>query len=358
MLAKERILGLFEGKPVDRVACFSGTGTVWGQALKEYGYTFAEVHGSAEQLARVAAFPAQAYGYECAVVPFDLCTEAEVLGCATNFYPHQTRPLYPKVVRQVICSENDLLHLSIPEKVANLGRVPVVTEAIQRLKDLVGHKVPVGSHVLGPYTLAGQVMDLNSLLRLTIRKPEKVLDLLARLTELINQICICYVEAGVDYLTVREMGATTDILPPQIFTKLIKPHLKNIFENIQAPKILHICGGSLPIISEMLACGASAISIENKNALAQTRARAGSEPLIFGNLDGYGVIVDGTPDEVGAAVIRCLEEGSDGIWPSCEISLAAPKNNLAAMIEATKNYGGKLWFRKNFCTKNKLGAKK
>jgi len=320
-------------------------GTVWGQGLKEYGYSFAEVHGSADKLARVAAFPAQAYGYECAVVPFDICTEAEVLGCEANFYPHQQQPIYPKIIRQVINSENDLSCLSIPEQVVGLGRIAVVTEAIQRLKELVGQKVPVGSHVLGPYTLAGQVMDINSLLRLTIRKPEKVMDLLSRLTELINKICICYLEAGADYLTVREMGATTDILPPQIFTKMIKPHLKNIFENIRIPKILHICGGSLPIVREMLDCGANAISVENKNGLAQTRACAGPKPLIFGNLDGYGLLVDGTPEEVQAAVIRCLEEGSDGIWPSCEISLAAPENNLVAMIEATKKYGGRLWLR-------------
>ncbi|RKO67947.1 methyltransferase [Desulfofundulus salinus] len=344
MKAKERILGLLEGRQADRVACFSGMGTVWGQALKEYGYHFAEVHHAPDKLAQVAVFPAQAYEYECAVIPFDICIEAETLGCEVNFYPGHKKVLYPKIVRQVISTENDL-SLPVPDRVGDRARVPIVTEAIQRVKELAGDKVPVGSYVMGPYTLAGQVMDINMLLRLTIRKPEKIMDLLSRLTELILKLCACYEEAGVDYLTVREMSATTDILPPQIFTKMIKPHLKNIMANIRVPKILHICGNSLPVIHEMLDCGANAISVENKNGLAETRARAGPEPLIFGNLDGYGVLVNGTPQDVEAEVVRCLVEGSDGLWPSCEISLEAPEENLIAMIKATKNNGDKLWFR-------------
>lgn len=345
MNSKERILGLFEGKPVDRVACFNGMGTVWGQALDEYGYRFAEVHSRAEKMAAVAAYPALAHDYECAVVPFDLCVEAEILGCETNFYQNKERAVYPKISRQVISSENDL-GLAVPERVAGRARVPVVTEAIARAKELVGGKVPVGTYVLGPYTLAGQIMDINMLLRFTIRKADKITDLLSRLTELINRVCLCYEEAGADYLTVREMSATTDILPPKIFAGMIKPHLQSIFSNIRVPKILHICGGSLPIIQEMLDCGADALSVENKNSFGEARARAGKDPLVFGNIDGYGVLVNGSGEDVRAEVVRCLEEGSDGIWPSCEISLEAPLKNLKAMIEATKTYGEKLWRRK------------
>ncbi|MCL6557439.1 MAG: methyltransferase, partial [Firmicutes bacterium] len=157
MNAKERILGLIEGKPVDRVACFNGMGTVWGRALSEYGYRFAEIHCRADRMAAVAAYPALAHGYECAVVPFDLCIEAEILGCETNFYLHQEKAIYPKISRPVIFSENDL-GLAVPERVAGCARVPVVTEAISRAKEMVGKKVPVGTYVLGPYTLAGQIM--------------------------------------------------------------------------------------------------------------------------------------------------------------------------------------------------------
>lgn len=343
--SRERVIGLLEGKTADRVACFSGMGTVCVQALKEYGYKFSAVHQSADQLAKVAAFPHQAYSYECAVVPFDICVEAEILGCQTNFYPTSEQFIYPKICRQVIGSENDF-YLTIPDHVKYKARVPIVVEAIQRLKETVGREVPVGSHVLGPYTLAGQIMDINLLLRLTLRKQEKVMDLLCRLTELIKKVIDCYQEAGADYICIREMSATTDILPPQLFTKMIKPNLENIFSNIRAPKILHICGGSIPIISAMLSCGANAISVENKGRLHEVRALAGPEPLIFGNIDGYGIMVEGSPEDVQREVIRCLQEGSDGIWPSCEFSLDARAENVQAMVKTVEDKGAKLWFRR------------
>lgn len=349
MTPKERILGLFRGQVVDRVACFTGMGTVWGPALQEYRYEFSEVHHDVDKMVRVATFPAEVCGYECAVVPFDLCVEAELLGCEMNTFPGREKPLYPNIRKRVIQSEADIEQLQIPEDISTRARIPLVFQAIQKSKARVGNKVPIGSYVLGPYTLAGQIMDLNDLMRLTLRKPEKIAAMLDVLTELIIGISRVYQEAGVDYLCVREMGATTDILPPQIFEQLIQPRLKRLLVSIDCPKVLHICGGSLGILDMMVACGADAISVENKNRLKETREKIGGKHLIFGNIDGYGVLVKGTQDEVYGAVLQCLKEGSDGLWPSCEISLEAPLTNLTSMIKAVREYGAQYWARRSTC---------
>jgi [methyl-Co(III) methanol-specific corrinoid protein]:coenzyme M methyltransferase len=342
---KERVLGLLAGQKVDRVPCFTGMGTVWGVALAEYQYDFADVHVHAKKMAEVGSYPAEAYAYECAVVPFDLCVEAEILGCEMNTFPGREKPLYPNIRKHVIHSEDDLQQLQIPSRVETMGRLPIIMEAIAEIKDRLGANVPVGSYVLGPYTLAGQIMDLNDLMRLTIRKQDQVAALLDKLAELIIKVANAYQKAGVDYLCIREMGATSDILPPQMFERLIVPRLKNILASINCPKILHICGGSLPILGQMLQCGSDAISVENKNKLSETRARIGPKPLLFGNLDGYGVLAEGTPEDVVAEVVRCLEEGSDSPWPGCEISLETPAENLTAMVFAVKEYGHQYWFR-------------
>lgn len=345
MTPRERVLGLLEGRKVDRVPCFTGMGTVWGVALAEYGYDFAEVHVDAQKMARVGRYPAEAYGYECAVVPFDLCVEAEILGCEMNTFPGRDKPLYPNIRRHRILSEDDLQQLKIPSQVDTRGRLPLVMEAISKIKDDLGGEIPVGSYILGPYTLAGQIMDLNNLMRLTIKKQGQVASLLDKLVELLIKVAEAYQQAGVDYLCVREMGATSDILPPKMFEELIVPRLKTLLASIKCPKILHICGGSLPILGLMLQCGANAISVENKNKLRETRARIGAEPILFGNLDGYGVLAEGTSEEVTAEVVRCLDEGSDSPWPGCEVSLETPPENLTAMVAAVKEYGSRHWFR-------------
>lgn len=344
MNSRERIMGLFKGEKVDRVACFSGMGTVWGPALDEYRYNFADVHRESEKMARIAAYPAEAFNYECAVVPFDVCVETEVLGCVTNFYCDPGKRIYPKTIKRVIESA-DCCDIDIPEEIRNRGRIPVVMDAIRILKDGIGKSVPVGAFILGPYTLAGQIMDLAMLLMLTVRKPQQVNDLLLKMNDFLTKVAACYQEAGADYICIREMSAATNLIPPQIFTDIVKPHLERLLSSIQVPKVLHICGNTLKIIPEMIQCGAEAISIENKGRFAEARKLAG-DALVFGNLPGFGVMVHGTPEDVEKEVIRCLKEGSDGIWPDDEISLNAPAANLEAMVKAVEKYGADLWLRK------------
>lgn len=94
---RERVLRLFEGKEVDRPACYSGMGNVTTAGLEQFGYKLAETHGDAGKMANAAASSYKLFGYECAVVPFDLCVEAEALGCVMNPYEEVDMLLYPTI---------------------------------------------------------------------------------------------------------------------------------------------------------------------------------------------------------------------------------------------------------------------
>ncbi|HHW43375.1 MAG TPA: methyltransferase, partial [Desulfotomaculum sp.] len=155
-----------------------------------------------------------------------------------------------------------------------------------------------------------------------------------------------YRQAGAAYITIREMGAPTDVLSPRSFKQVIKPHLEKIFNNIDSPKILHICGDTNLIIGLMNDCGADAISVETKNDLARTRETIGPEPLVFGHLDGYNVLCNGKPEDVEKAVLASIEGGVDAVWPSCDIWPTAPLENLRTMVETVQKYGAEKWARR------------
>ena len=61
---KERVMNLFRREPVDTMPCFSGMGMVTIQAINEMGIRFAQVHTSAEHLARSAKTTAELFGFE------------------------------------------------------------------------------------------------------------------------------------------------------------------------------------------------------------------------------------------------------------------------------------------------------
>ncbi|MFZ5650465.1 MAG: uroporphyrinogen decarboxylase family protein [Bacillota bacterium] len=347
MNPRERVLSLFANKDADRIPCFSGMGNILTASLVEYGYKFPHVNKDPEKMAKTAAFTYKSTGYECGVVPYDMCIDAEALGCIMNNYEDVNQLLYPTIKEKIIHSQEDMLKVKIPDKVWEKGRYPVVIEALRLLKADIGDEVAIGSWMLGPFTLAGQLMDLNDLFKLVFKKPDLVNGLLETLTELVITMSLKFREAGADYICIREMGATTDVLSPRNFKQCIDPHLQSIFANIGSPNVLHICGSSNIIMKNMLASGADAISVETKNDLAKSREDIGYDPLLLGHIDAYGVLVLGTPEVVEQATMKSIEGSVDAVWPGCDIWPEAPVANVKAMVDTVKKYGASKWVRKN-----------
>lgn len=340
MTSRERVMKLFAGEEIDRLPCFSGMGNVTAEGLKKFDYKFAAVHSDAIMMANSAASSYKLFGFECAVVPFDLCVEAEALGCEINVYSHLEDILYPTIKTKLINTEDEM-DIQLPRDLAAKGRVPMMKEAIGLLKGDIGSDVAIGAHVLGPFTLAGQIMELNTLLKLSFKKPDKIGTLLEVLTDALIIIAKEYVDAGADYITVREMGATSDVLSPRVFKNLILPYLKKIFADVKANSVIHICGKTNDIAGFMVESGAKAISVDQKNDIVETRKKIGDKPLLFGNYDPYNILVSGTSEQVRETMKRCINNGVNAVWPGCDIWPTVPPENFHAMMDEVKNTGGK-----------------
>lgn len=335
--SRQRIQYLFAGKKIDKIPCFSGMGNVTTEGLKKFGYKFAELHSKAKMMADAAASTYKLFGFECGIVPFDLCVEAEALGCEINVYAHSDDILYPTIKKKLITNEEEM-DVSIPTDMSGRGRVPLMKEAIGHLKADIGNDVVIGSYVLGPFTLAGQIMELNDLLKLSFKKPDKVGRLLDSLSDVIISVAKEYEKAGADFITVREMGATSDVLSPRVFKSLILPYLKRIFSELKGDTVLHICGKTNDIAVFMLESGAKAISVDQKNDVAETRKKIGGNALLFGNYDPYNVLVSGTPELVHDTMKQCIENGVSAVWPGCDIWPTVPPDNFKAMMDTVQHY--------------------
>jgi [methyl-Co(III) methanol-specific corrinoid protein]:coenzyme M methyltransferase len=341
MNSRERVLKLFKKEAIDRVPCFSGMGNVTETGINQLGYKFAGIHLDAKQMADTAATTYKLFGYECGVVPVDLCVEAEAMGCVINVYPHAEGILYPTIKEKLIHNEAEMETIKLPDGFSEKGRIPLMREAIRLLKADIGNDVAVGSYVLGPFTLAGQIMELNDLLKLSFKKADKVAQLLDLCADAIILVAKEFEKAGVDYITVREMGATSDVLSPRVFKNLIMPPLQKVISAISCYSVLHICGKTNDIVTFMMEAGPTAISVEQKNDVAESRKKLGSDALIFGNMDAYNVLVSGSEDLVRSTVRKCIDDGVSAVWPGCDIWPTVPPQNMKAMMDETIKYGGK-----------------
>lgn len=333
MTSKERVMKLLKGEKVDRPPIFSGMGNVIVPVLDKYGVVFSRAHRDSALMAKAAGGSFKEFGFESAVVPFDLGVEAEALGAVMNYYDDVEGLLYPTVKEKCVKVAEDVV---IPADLENAGRIPVVTGAIRALKQELGDKVAVGAYVLGPFTLAGQVMELDELYEESFLDPEKIGKILDRLSDVIIQVFRIYQKAGADFFTLREMGGTSDVMSPKSFRSLIKPHVARIIAEMPRPAVLHICGDTNAIIQDMADCGADAVSVDQKNNLIETRQKLGPKAIILGNFDPVKVLHKGNPADVGAAVLECIKNGADAVWPGCDLWPEVSAENMAAMVQAFK----------------------
>lgn len=337
--SKEKVLKLLRHEQVDYIPCFSGMGNIVMDGLKKYGLQFNEVHQDAKKMAFAAKSTPELFGFDCAIVPFDFNIAAEALGSKVEYY--QTEDiLYPSIPEKHIKSVEDI---KMPSDLERAGRFPVVMEAIRIMKREIGDKVAIGSWVLGPFTLAGQVTDLTQLLKDTFKKPDEVVRFLTPLRDLLIAEAKLYQKAGADFITVREMGTPVDLLSPRVWKSMIQPFMIKMKEEIGSPIVLHICGKTNQIVHFMHECGFDAVSVEHQNDVAMSRQKIGPPPknLLFGNLETFKVMVQGTPEDVAKLVITAIDGGVDAIWPGCDIWPGTPAENMKAMVETTREYGSK-----------------
>lgn len=333
MKPKERVKKLLNREPIDRMPVFSGMGMVTIQAIDKMGIRFAQVHGSAEYLANSASTSADLFGFDSVVIPYDMCTVPEAMGRGCTVYAEAEGVLYPTVPSKW----EHFWEVEVPDGYLEQGRMPVVENGFKQL--IAEDEYAVGAWVLGPFTMAGQVTELDLLLKGIKKDKEKVQAFQEKMTDVVIKVAQRYQSLGVDYINIREMGSGTDLLSPRMWKTLIQPYLQQIFAALESPKILHICGGTDMIVEMMNECGADALSFDQKNNLAETRKKIGNDVLLLGNFDPYGTLCQMDASEVEAVIKGCIDAGVDAVWPGCDIWPEVNPKNVEAYVQAVKEYG-------------------
>jgi len=335
MMPKERVSKFFKKEPVDEMPCFSGMGMVTIQAIEQMGIRFPQVHTSAKKMAQSAMTTAEIFGFDAVVIPYDMCTVAEALGRGTTLYEDSEEILYPTVPSKWPTLEE----VDIPEDFMSKARMPLVDEAFEILKSQSDGKFAMGGWVLGPFTMAGQILELDILLKGTGKFRDKIEAFLDKVTELVIKVAQHYQDIGVDYMNIREMGTGTDILSPRMWKSLIQPNLRKVFSSLESPKILHICGSTDMIIEMMNDCGADALSVDQKNNLAESRKKLGNDVMILGNFDPFDTLVKMETYKVEQVIKKCIDDGADAVWPGCDIWPDVKRENVEAYVNAVRKYG-------------------
>ena len=339
MTPKERVMRLLRKEPIDTMPFFSGMGMVVMPGIEKAGVNFPSVHTDPERMAMSAIWSAKTMGFDCVVVPYDMTMESEAMGNTISIYEDSEDILYPTIPEKMWKTMEEVV---IPDNIEELGRLAMLPKVIEIIKN-EAPDLPIGCWQLGPFTQAGQILELDLILKGIFKQKAKVEKLLDDLSDMIIKLGQFLQNAGCDYITLREPGVAADLLSPRTFKDVIKPRLTRILAGWESPKLLHICGQTDPLIEMMNECGADGLTVDIKCDVAAAREKLGNDVLFMGNLDTYTMTCDEkTPVETSVDHIKgMIDAGVDAVMPGCDLWPAIIDANMKACVDTTHTYGKK-----------------
>ena len=335
MNAKERVMAVINHQKPDRMPCLGANSTVTYEQMKKVQAFWPEGHENAETMAKQAMAAYTVLGFDAVRVPFSQTFEAEAFGCkikpgrgvdGNEGIPGIEHPP-PYTLDDVPVFPDDFL---------SRGKIPELLKAVRILKGELGDEVPIIGGIIGPFTIAGSLIDTVPLLKATFKTPEKIppfLDVAERAgTALANAL----IEAGADIISCEDMTASPELIAPKTYGDVELKYQKKQFDAISVPKILHICGKVDRIVEWMGQTGADILSLEPKADAGLAREKCGPDTILLGGADTAQTLFLKDAETVKRACEKSIADGIQILAPGCAVAPGTSTENLLAMVEVAK----------------------
>ena len=334
MNAKERVMAVINHQKPDRMPCFGANSTVTYEQMEKVGAYWPDGHVEAEAMAKQALAAYTVLGFDAVRVPYCQTFEAVALGCKRKLGKVRELEGFPGIEHPPPYKLDDTPEF--PDDFLSRGYIPELLKAVEILKKEVGDEVPVIAGIIGPFTIAGSLLDSVPLLKATFKAPDKIPPFLEVAEKAGTMLAKALVEAGADIISCEDMTASPELIAPKSYREFELQYQRRQFEAIPVPTILHICGNVDPIVEWMGQTGANILSLEPKASAKLARQKCGSNIILMGGVDTATTLYMKDPETVKQGCEETIEDGIQILAPGCAVAPGTPMENLLAMVEVAK----------------------
>lgn len=277
----------------------------------------------------------------------DLSVEAECFGAPIRVSDDEV----PTVIGPVLDTEIDedermeaAEALEVPE--IGAGRTQIYIDAIEKALELITDR-PVFAGVIGPFSLAGRLMDVTSSLIYCYDEPDMAHVVLEKATEFIIRYIKAYKAVGANGVVIAEPLA--GLLSPTLAVEFSGDYCKRIIEEVRDENfavIYHNCGNTANVTLEsILSSKANAYHFGNAVDMKEIMSKVPADVICMGNVDPAGQFRNGTPESVREATLtvmeQCCEHPNFVISSGCDIPPMSSWDNIDAFFAAVDEYYNK-----------------
>jgi [methyl-Co(III) methanol-specific corrinoid protein]:coenzyme M methyltransferase len=334
MNAKERVMAVINHQKPDRMPCFGANSTVTYEQMEKVGAYWPEGHVEGGVMAKQALAAYSVLGFDAVRVPFCQTFEAVALGCIRK--PGKVRELegVPGIEHPPPYKLDD--SPEFPQDFLAKGYIPELIKAVEILKKEVDDEVPIVAGIIGPFTIAGSLLDSVPLLKATFKAPQKIRPFLDVGEKAGTALAKALVDAGADIIACEDMTASPELIAPKTYKEFELEYQRKQFDAIPVPTILHICGNVDAIIEWMGQTGATVLSLEPKASAKLAREKCGSDAILMGGVDTATTLFMKDAETVKAGCEESIADGIQILAPGCAVAPGTPTENLLAMVEVAK----------------------
>ena len=272
-----------------------------------------------------------------AVSMMDLSVEAECFGAQIRVTDDEV----PTVIGSVVETPEDAEALQVPA--FGTGRTGLYVEAISKALKLITDR-PIFAGVIGPFSLAGRLMDMTQVMINCYEEPEMVHTTLEKATAFLLSYVKAYKAIGAHGVVIAEPAA--GLLSPDFCGEFSSPYIRKIVNAVQDEEfivIYHNCGDAVSrMVPQILETGAAAYHFGNAVSMEDMLRQMPGDVLTMGNVDPVSAIRNGTPEKVRQDTLSIMDASCKYpnflISSGCDIPPAAPWENIDAFFAAVEEF--------------------
>lgn len=267
----------------------------------------------------------------------DLSVEAEAFGADTLFFDDEV----PAIQGALVSTEEEADALSVPEVGAE--RTGLFIEAVRQAAELITDR-PVFAGAIGPFSLAGRLVDVSEAMIYCYTEPDMLHTLLEKCTRFIIAYIREFKKAGANGVVLAEPLA--GVISPAQEQEYSAPYVKQIVEAVQDERfivIYHNCGNYAYLMTDSIReNGCLAFHFGDSVDMEQILVKMGPEHPVMGNISPSGEFRNGTPETMRAAVTdlmtRCSKYPNFVPSSGCDLPPVCSWDNINAFFEAVNQF--------------------
>jgi len=213
-------------------------------------------------------------------------------------------------------------------------------DEVKRIVDAIGGECLVITTIFNPFSSAGYTSE-DLVTEHLKADPQSVNQGLGAVAETLAAFAVACLEAGAAGIYYSAQGGEQQRFTEEEFLQYIKPHdltVLNAIQHLGEFNLVHICKDyiRLPLYADYPGHAFNWAATKHNLSLKEGRDLFGR--TIVGGMDDRGVVVNGTPEAIRAAVRAVIADfGTQGLilGADCTFPTDIPVDNIRTAVEAT-----------------------